>query len=86
MSNITSKHNSKTMTPVSPQTYRGIIFVQIDQLPEDQRMQLIEWLPETNKITIKAEGKLIDRCITYRDYTIWFQNYYSPFGELDNQL
>ena len=74
------------MSPVSPQSYRGIVFVQINLLPEDQRAQLIEWLPEVNKIKIQADGQLIDQCITYNDYTFWFQNHYSSINGLDNQI
>lgn len=64
------------MKPISPQIYRGIEFVQLDKLPEDQKLQLAQWLPGLNKIKIQAENELMDRCITYSDYTFWFENFY----------
>jgi|GEM_PF-2844357 len=63
--------------PITPQNYRGIEFVHIDNLPKDQRTQLDDWLPITKFIKIKIAENVLDHCVNYTDYLFWYENYYS---------
>ena len=65
------------MIPISPQVYRGIRYVQLDNLPKDQRSQLNNWMTPTEFIKIKIAEDVIDHCVNYQDYLYWYENFYS---------
>lgn len=54
--------------------YRGIEFVRIDELPEDQQkaLQASATFPERIKIII--DGKFHNQCILYSAYSEWHSN------------
>ena len=81
----TKTNEQQSMEPISPQSYKGIIFIQINMLPEAQRHQFIEWLPETRKIKIQAGNYILKDCVTYNDYKFWFTNFFSS-GVLEEQI
>jgi hypothetical protein len=74
------------MRPISAQNYRGIAYVHLDNLPIDQQSQLDEWMPATEFIKIKTAERVIDHCVSYRDYLHWFENFYAEEGELNVQI
>ena len=74
------------MIPVNPQYFKGISFIQIGDLPESQKQQLMLWLPDMEKIKIKKGEYYIDNCITYKVYTFWFHNHYSIDRTFEDQI
>jgi len=59
---------------VSSQVFKGIEFVQLNQLPEEQRSRLVETLNKNVVIKILKDGKIISNCLQYKDYEIWYEN------------
>ncbi len=61
---------------VGPQSYRGIDFVRETDLPAAQQEALQRSLGFPERIKILINGKIIDRCIYYKDYEKWFAEVY----------
>lgn len=58
----------------NPKLYKGIEYVELDELPEEQRMRIRESFNEGLFIKILVNGKLHEDCILYKDYTYWFHS------------
>lgn len=63
---------------VKSSVYKGIEYIQINTLPADQRVKLLETLNSELLIKILADGKLIGNCIQFKDYEFWFDNIFLP--------
>ncbi len=74
------------MSPISPQNYRGITFIRLDNLPSDQRSQIGEWMPATEFIKIKIAEDVLDHCLSYQDYLHWFENFYSIEESYESEI
>jgi len=74
---LLANFNQCVMNPISPQNYRGIFYVKLETLPEEQKYQLSNWLPATELIKLKVEENIIDNCVNYQDYLFWYENFYS---------
>lgn len=74
------------MIPISPQVYRGIRYVHLDNLPKDQRSQLNNWMPTTEYIKIKIAEDVIDHCVNYQDYLYWYENFYSEEEKFASEI
>ncbi|HEX7016045.1 MAG TPA: hypothetical protein VF191_11085 [Cyclobacteriaceae bacterium] len=61
----------------NPKLYKGIEFVQLKELPEDQQKKITESLNRELFIKILIDGHLHQDCILYKDYKHWFENVYS---------
>ena len=64
------------MTPISPQNYKGIVYVQLDRLPQEQSTQLNNWLPVTERIKLRIGENIVDGCVKYNDYIFWYENFF----------
>ncbi|MDL5047353.1 hypothetical protein QQ054_15145 [Oscillatoria amoena NRMC-F 0135] len=61
---------------VGPQSYRGIEFVCLDDLPASQQI-ILESSPDyPERIKILIENKTRNNCIQYKDYEQWFYAVY----------
>ena len=61
---------------VSAENYKGIEFIRISKLPEEQRKQIVQALPSDHIIKILREGELLTDCVQFKHYESWFdQNY-----------
>lgn len=60
-----------------PNNYKGIKFVRLSLLPEDEAFQIKDWA-ESRKITILTESEMWRDCLEYRFYKEWYENHYSP--------
>ena len=63
---------------VNSTVYKGIEFVEISSLPSEQKASLLQTLDPDLLITILKDGKLMPRCIQYKDYEEWYENSYRP--------
>jgi hypothetical protein len=61
---------------VGPQSYRGIEFVCVDELPSSQQILLNASSDYPERIKILINSKTKANCILYRDYEQWFYAVY----------
>lgn len=57
--------------------YKGIHYVRVSDLPEDQQVQIKHIESKDLIIKILTESELMSDCITYQDYQNWYQNIYT---------
>ncbi|HEX5170315.1 MAG TPA: hypothetical protein VFW11_14155 [Cyclobacteriaceae bacterium] len=58
----------------NPKLYKGIEYVQLDELPEEQQLRIKESFNEGLFVKILVNGKLCEDCILYKDYSYWFHS------------
>lgn len=67
---------------VKAEIFKGIEFVQINKLPDEQRLKFLESLNRHLIIKILIDGKIIGNCVQYHEYELWFDNIFKPsFGK-----
>lgn len=57
---------------VKAEIFKGIEYVQINKLPEEQRAKFLESLNRNLIIKLLIDGKVVGNCVQYRDYELWF--------------
>ena len=57
------------------QIYRGIEFINVSDLPANQQL-LLRRMQEPERIKILMDGKILENCIQYGEYTHWFNSVY----------
>ena len=63
---------------VNSTIYKGIEYVQVNALPQDQKEKLLQTINHDLFIKILVDEKLIGNCLLFKDYEIWFDNIYKP--------
>ena len=58
--------------------YKGIEYVQLSELPQLQRDRLIHSINPGLFIKIMIDGKVVDQCLQYKDYILWFEKEFKP--------
>ncbi|MCK6617343.1 MAG: hypothetical protein L6Q51_06840 [Cyclobacteriaceae bacterium] len=61
---------------VGPQSYRGIEFVCLDDLPASQQILLKSSPDFPERIKILINNKTVENCVQYKDYEQWFYAVY----------
>jgi hypothetical protein len=61
---------------VKSKVYKGIEFVQLSELPQEQREMLSSTLNRSLVIKILVSGKILNDCIQFRDYITWYEGIY----------
>lgn len=61
---------------VLAENYKGIEFIRISKLPEEQRKQIAQALPSDNIIKILRENELLTDCVQFKHYEAWFEQQY----------
>jgi hypothetical protein len=64
---------------INSKIYKGIEYIQITELPSNQRERLLQTLNRDLFIKIMIDGKIISQCLQYKDYAVWFKNVYQPW-------
>jgi hypothetical protein len=59
---------------VKAEIFKGIEYVQITKLPDEQRTKFLESLNRNLVIKLLIDGKIIGNCVQYRDYESWFDS------------
>lgn len=62
------------MKKIEPENYRGIQYIRLSNLPEEQQGLIHQWLSEDRLIKIVYKGILLDDCLQYSDYQNWFDH------------
>lgn len=65
-------------TKIAEQVFRGIHFIRLSDLPEDQATGLKESLEYEQQIKIMINNEIIPDCVQYHHYEEWFENKYLP--------
>ncbi len=60
---------------ISSRIYKGIEYIQLSDLPNDQQQQITEAL-EHSFIKILIDKSIVSNCIQYKDYESWFGETY----------
>lgn len=68
---------------VLAENYKGIEFIRISKLPEDQRKQIAQALPSDNIIKILRENELLTDCVQFKHYEAWFEQQYKKAPSTD---
>lgn len=63
---------------VEAKIFKGIEYVQINELPQTQREVLTKTINPDLFIKLLVDGKIISGCLQYKDYSQWYQNHYLP--------
>jgi hypothetical protein len=63
---------------VNSTIFKGIEYVQLSQLPEEQRERILETINRNLIIKILIDGKIVGNCLQYKDYDIWYENVFTP--------
>ncbi|HEY5692521.1 MAG TPA: hypothetical protein VIS49_13780 [Cyclobacteriaceae bacterium] len=58
--------------------YKGIEFVRLSKLPEDQKALLVQALPSNHIIKILRENELLTDCVQFKHYDAWYCKSYKP--------
>ncbi|MBX2942544.1 MAG: hypothetical protein KF860_09380 [Cyclobacteriaceae bacterium] len=61
---------------VLTENYKGIEFIRISKLPDEQRKQIVQALPSDKIIKILRDNELLTDCVQFKHYEAWFdQNF-----------
>lgn len=61
---------------VLAENYKGIEYVRISKLPDEQRSKLVQTLPSDRIIKILRENELLTDCVQFKHYEAWFKSHY----------
>lgn len=61
---------------VKSKIFKGIEYVQLSELPNEQRESFIKTVNNDLIIKILISGKVLTDCIQFKDYVSWFDNVY----------
>jgi hypothetical protein len=61
---------------VDCKNYRGIEYVQFQELPQLQQEKLLQSPNQGSFIKILIDGKIVGQCLQYKDYSVWYENVY----------
>jgi len=70
---------------VNSTIYKGIEYIQVNALPQDQKERLLQTINHDLLIKILVDEKLIANCLLFKDYEIWFDNIYKPQTKTNEQ-
>lgn len=63
---------------VESKIFKGIEYVQLSELPQTQREELIQSIQPDLFIKLLIDGKIISGCLQYKDYHRWYAEFYQP--------
>ncbi|HZY79193.1 MAG TPA: hypothetical protein VFE50_06715 [Cyclobacteriaceae bacterium] len=62
---------------MSAETYKGIEFVRISNLPEDQKNKITSTIDNSKIIKILRGKELLSDCVQVNDYATWMRETYN---------
>lgn len=66
---------------VAAKVFKGIEYVQVNQLPENQRESFVQSINDSLFIKILIDGKVISGCVQYKDYELWYEGIFKHVSE-----
>jgi phosphopantetheinyl transferase (holo-ACP synthase) len=67
-------YQTKTRMLAKVKIYKGIEFIELNDLTPEQAASFTEWAPKEAFIKILIKDKVISNCIQYKDYRVWHQS------------
>lgn len=64
---------------VQAENYKGIEFIRISKLPEDQKTSISGTLPQDQIIRILKDSELLIDCVQYKHYEAWYFELHNAF-------
>ena len=68
------------------ENYKGIEFIRISSLPEDQRIKIQSSFAKNRIIRILRDSELLKDCIQYSDYQDWYTKTSRVETKVEKQL
>lgn len=62
---------------VASEIYKGIQYVQISSLPQNQRNEILKSISNRLIIKILKDDSILHDCIQYQHYEFWFENIFN---------
>ncbi len=62
---------------VLAENFKGIEFIRISKLPEEQKKQITQSLPSDQIIKILRENELLVDCVQFKHYQQWFVQHFA---------
>jgi hypothetical protein len=66
---------------IDSKIYKGIEYVQLNELPLTQREKITQSLSNELLIKIMIDGQIISDCLQYKDYSFWYNTVFKPKSE-----
>jgi hypothetical protein len=63
---------------IDSKKYKGIEYVQLDELPVMQQDKLRQTINRDLLIKIMIDGKIVNDCLQFKDYSFWYNSVYRP--------
>ena len=63
---------------VAAEIYKGIMFVRVSSLPEEQKKLIWKSFSGQKIIKILRGKELLDDCLQYEEYQNWYHHHYKP--------
>ncbi|MEM7108410.1 MAG: hypothetical protein AAF519_09305 [Bacteroidota bacterium] len=67
------------------QVYKGIHYIRVQDLPKAEQIQIKNIDSRDIIIKILTDTELMTDCITYEDYTHWYQNIYTQVSLVEQE-
>ncbi|UII28409.1 hypothetical protein LVD15_08260 [Fulvivirga maritima] len=68
---------------IKSSTFKGIEYVRVSNLPQEQKEAIQNWLNRDVMIKILTPEGLMRDCILYKDYKSWFEKIYTSATPID---
>lgn len=62
---------------INSENFKGIEYIQLNELPEDQCQKILESLDRDFLIKLLIDGKIVSNCLQYKDYSFWYDNIFN---------
>ncbi|HEY8937762.1 MAG TPA: hypothetical protein VIM65_21190 [Cyclobacteriaceae bacterium] len=69
---------------VKSKIFKGIEYIQIAELPQEQQEILAKTLNKNIIIKILMNGKVVRDCIQFKDYQTWYENIFKADPPIDD--
>lgn len=66
--------------------YKGIEFIELDDLPLEQASSFKEWASRDIFIKIMIKDKVVSNCIQFKDYKRWYNIFHQKEQSLQSSL
>jgi len=63
--------------------YKGIEYIRVSQLPEEEKEQIRNWLNADLIIKIQTNKELLPDCVVYKNYVHWYENIFTKISPAD---
>jgi len=64
--------------------YRGIKFVRLQDLPDELRKDISNWLNDDTLIKIRTDKGLFNDCIQLKDFEFWYEHIYTSVDRISD--